>query len=85
MKNSDMPVSPVFNSNGVIKGFSDDEGFTSMATGLSKREAFALAAMQGLCANQYNITTEDSARKDLVKEAVNVADALLNELSKEQS
>jgi hypothetical protein len=62
-------------------------GFGSVSEGLSKREIFAMSAMQGLLANHdYNCP---SRPKDIVttmntaKAAIHYADALLTELSKD--
>lgn len=44
--------------------------------GLTKREAFAMAAMQGICANLF----EDMPNDMIAKNAVIVADATLDEL-----
>lgn len=77
MKNSDMPVTPIFSSNGRIQPFTDDNGFSSMATGLTKREAFAMAAMQGILAAGI-----DEMNVDIALAATLQADKLLEELSK---
>ena len=45
---------------------------------LSKREAFAMAAMQGMCANQ--IPNMDADYTELAYNAINQADALLEML-----
>jgi len=76
MKNGNMPVTPIFNDQGTIRPFTNDEGFSSMATGLSKREAFAMAAMQGLLAEAF---TDDT---DIARKSVKMADRLLKELEK---
>ncbi len=47
--------------------------------GLTKREAFAMAAMQGLVANGFSVDTAGSSQF-----AVKHADALLAELEKDQ-
>jgi len=78
MKNGDMPVTPVFNDHGKIQSFRDAEGNLSMATGLTKREAFAMAAMQGILSSNVSGTTEE-----FVSHSVVMADALLKELSNE--
>ena len=82
MKNGDMPVTPVVGSNGRIQAFTDDEGFSAMATGLTKREAFAMAAMQGLAAGD---TDNRATHEDLAIGSVIMADALLKELSNVQN
>ena len=52
-------------------------------TGLTKREAFAMAAMQGLLANsEPNSWSEEQWYKAFSSQAVNHADALLKELAK---
>ena len=82
MKNSDMPATPIFSSNGVIKSFTDDEGYSSMATGLTKREAFAMAAMQGIMSNAFGDYVGQSWADDMTSDSVKAADALLKELDK---
>ena len=58
--------------------------------GLTKREAFAMAAMQGLCMNQEWVenalkqSTLDAGAL-VAKGSVDVADRLIEELAKEQS
>jgi hypothetical protein len=79
MDNKNSPAFPVV-ENGLP--------FESVSSGLSKREIFAMAAMQGLLSNpDYNCP---SRPKDIVttmntaKAAIHYADALLNELSTTQ-
>lgn len=62
-----MPASPVENC------IMDDSGDY---TGMTKREAFAMAAMQGLSAFEH------IEYKFIAEQAVGLADALLKELSK---
>jgi len=50
-----------------------------VSAGLTKREAFALAAMQGTTACDVN---NELTVTDIVEQAVAMADALLKELSK---
>jgi hypothetical protein len=54
--------------------------------GLTKREAFAMAAMQGLCANGAWHEDGEDDWDDLVKRitsgSVEIADALIKELNK---
>ena len=76
IKNADTPASPTQyqdSCNGEL--YSDN-------TGLTKREAFAMEAMQGLCANQYFVADRDSSYKEIASNAKFMADALLEELSK---
>lgn len=70
MKNSDMPAMP-------CQPLGQD-GMPSyeMTYGLTKREMFAMAAMQGLCAHSEGYHTFE----DLISDAVNYADALLEKL-----
>lgn len=74
MENKDQPAFPNF------KDVMDSE--TYYPIGLTKKEHFASLAMQGLCANylRENVTGWDA--KTYAIEAVLLADALLNELSK---
>ena len=78
MKNSNMPVSPIFGSNGRVQPFTDDQGFSSMATGLTKREYFAGLVLSGVISKFATITDREEV---IAKIAVNMADALLKELS----
>jgi len=50
--------------------------------GLTKREAFAMAAMQGLCAN--SIPGSHHHFENLAIESVKYADALINALNEEK-
>ena len=70
MKNSDMPAMP-------CQPLGQD-GMPSyeMTYGLTKREMFAMSAMQGLCAQSSDYHTFE----DLISDAVNYADALLEKL-----
>jgi len=87
MKNSDMPVYPLVNDKGVVKYVTSQEGHSLPATGLSKREHFAGQALQALLSNS---TMGDSAlwgtpqewTKQMTETAVEMADALLEELDK---
>lgn len=72
-----MPVTPIVGSNERVQPFTDDQGFSSMATGLTKREAFAMAAMQGI------LVGAEAWVNDIAKDAVTMADALLKELDRE--
>ncbi len=81
MKNSNMPVSPIFGSNGRIQPFTDDQGFSSMATGLTKREHFAGLAMQAWI-NHHGAKGGYSYNDvEMAESAIHSADALLKELA----
>lgn len=67
IKNGDLPAMPV-----------KHDGVCSAGDGLSKRERFAMAAMQGL----RSCTAEVYLASDLARHAVEYADALLAELEK---
>ena len=67
MRNADMPASPVLYAPGQ-HGRMEQCG----TSGLTKREAFAMAAMQGLCSKDGYHTPQD-----LALDAVAQADALL--------
>jgi hypothetical protein len=79
MKNSDMPAMPMLNSSSdayVLKAPAN------WAHGLTKREMFAMAAMQGLCAS---LTADDDlSPRELARSAVVNADALLAALEAKQ-
>ncbi|TVK95342.1 hypothetical protein AYJ01_00720 [Shewanella algae] len=78
MKNSDMPAMPVIDwdiKDGKAVRFTSSEGLT-------KREAFAMAALQGL-SGAHNHDGEWSHDSKIVAEvAVKYADALLEELER---
>ena len=76
MKNGDLPAMPFTNEPFAIGAISS--GYGPMAIGLSKREMFAMAAMQGLCSHSgdYQLDTH------LAQDAVMYADALLSELER---
>ena len=81
MKNSDMPAMPI-----EINGFR--QYAPECHTGLTKREMFAIHAMQGLCGtyfSQETIDFYDSSEqlvKCLIESSVELADALLVELER---
>ena len=72
-----MPANPV--SSDVIILFGENE--QTLMTGLTKREAFAMAAMQGL-STDINDYAGKAWANDMAVNAVNIADALLAELEK---
>ena len=69
MKNADMPAMPQYAWNKVA------EKFTATG-GLTKREAFAMAAMQGLLSSSKIIVLVPTD-SSVVLESIKVADALL--------
>ncbi len=77
IKNADLPVTPLVNEHG-HPFHASHIAFenTPLTTGLSKREAFAMAAMQGLLAEGLMMDTE------IAKDSLMIADALLAELEK---
>ena len=84
MKNSDMPANPSAiapHKEGLHPIICDDDGnYYSM--GLTKREAFAMAAMQGL----ITLKGTDCMYMDITaRQCVKMADTLLLELEKEES
>jgi len=77
MNNGDKPASPSdFNFTNQL-----GKNVHEMNTGLTKREIFAMAAMQGLisCDNEY---TPHNWEVRIAAVSVGMADALLKELSK---
>lgn len=79
MKNADMPINSVVNSNGVPS--TAEAVLPSMGTllvGLTKREYFAGLAMQGFCA-----TGHYANGNDIASDAVKAADALLAALEEQ--
>jgi len=85
MKNSEQPIYPQSENwqNDMEKHTTnpDKYGHPSMdGIGLTKREYFAAAALQGFCANQ-NLLTKAVAEPKLVADAcLEIADALLTQL-----
>lgn len=86
MKNSDLPAMPLFSSEakpGMVRVKGGDKNNSVATAGLTKREMFAMHAMQGLLANSYGdswgVEERDSVR---AKQSVKMADALLKELEK---
>jgi hypothetical protein len=78
IKNGDMPANPLRGANNCIFDRADVDFFDRITIGLTKREAFAMAAMQGLIANSaLRGSTEECS-----KSAVDYADSLLKELAK---
>lgn len=73
MKNADLPAMP----SGVLQD-GHNCGEYPLNAGLTKREQFAMAAMQGLCANNNEYTSFEH----LANSAVQHADALLAELER---
>lgn len=76
-----MPASPVTGANNIPLNIQQGwpEGLT---IGLTKREAFAMAAMQGLLSGiNYEATEMDNI--DFTELAVMLADSLLEELEEE--
>jgi hypothetical protein len=81
IKNADLPAMPISEED------TDriDAGVT-IYTGLSKREMFAMAAMQGLLSNstiRANIGVDGKDNSKIAGGAVAIADALLAELEKQ--
>jgi hypothetical protein len=62
MRNADMPAIPSHGTMGEVN-----------YEGMTKREAFAMAAMQGLLSNPYHARIDD----DVMRDAVSAADMLL--------
>ena len=56
--------------------YKDDDTAVTKDAGMTKREAFAMAALQGLCANSSVVEADDVQ----AAAAVGLADALLKEL-----
>jgi hypothetical protein len=78
IKNADTPANPTHYSNFTNAHGGSDE-FYSNNEGLTKREAFAMAAMQGIIASDVeNVYTTT----DIAEISVTQADALLKELAK---
>lgn len=83
IKNGDLPAMPVYNPQGEVVSEFDLEDMKNnfnVSFGLSKREQFAMAAMQGLLVNMGR-NGIDSV-KQVAEHASCAADALLAELEK---
>lgn len=94
MKNSDMPAMPLSGDAyndfaGYVPG---KTSFNPECQGLTKREMFAMHAMQGLLSNatlgqlmqQMAVDNRVSVQDAVVSSSVKMADALLAELEKKQ-
>lgn len=77
IENKDMPAFPVLE----LKEMGDKFLLDSAATGISKREYFAVAALKGLISNS-TLFQGYSSSAEMASQAVIMADALLTELSK---
>lgn len=81
MKNGDLPAMPIQltdDMTGIINAPEAFDNYMDVFSGLSKREMFAMAAMQGYCADGGL----DYCFKTIAESAVGVADSLLAELEK---
>ena len=80
MKNADLPAMPI--TNMTLAAVLDLVGEESK--GLTKREMFAMHAMQGLLSSASDDNGEwtNDGAENVAKEAVYFADALLEELEK---
>ena len=86
MNNGDMPAMPMFSSDAKPCQVRDTSTQSTIdASGLTKRETFAMAAMQGLLSNDSPSLILDTPINDFSFLAVKHADALLAELAKEKS
>ncbi len=84
MKNADMPAMPCGESYKTQQSYGGDwveckKG--ALYNGLTKREMFAMAAMQGILASLTN-DTDDISPENLARSTVRNADALLAELER---
>lgn len=85
-RNGDMPAMPVQATNKLIEMISTCESdsaldsYISTFGGLTKREQFAMAAMQGLLADPNN---SDTGMDRIANYAIEAADALLAKLDKD--
>ena len=80
MKNADMPAMPQSAKNDGY-GCNYGSGFLQVPTGLTKREMFAMHAMQGILANlARNYIGYTDWEKLLAENSVKAADSLLLEL-----
>ena len=92
IKNGDMPAMPMQATNKLIEMVSTCESdsaldsYISTFGGLTKREQFAMAAMQGMLSHATRYKPREGASENwheaISEEAVQLADALLAELDK---
>ena len=73
-----MPANATFDKYGNFGTTTCNEGYSHKTTGLTKREAFAMAAMQGLLSTEQGCNQRNMI---IAERAVEIADALLKELS----
>lgn len=81
MKNADTPAMPT----ALTEYTPDGKEYTQEYEGLTKREMFAMHAMQGLLSDSDYADSYETAkewRKNVSEAAVEFADALLKELEK---
>ena len=84
--NGNMPVTPILDKTGHIKQVSDCVDYRLRMYGMTKREAFAMAAMQGMIASGICTPPQDETIHHMTSMAsVSYADALLAELEKENT
>ncbi len=76
LNNGNTPASPTKHNS---ENFENSNHYT---TGLTKREMFAVAAMQGYLSAQSDTTISMPGESEVAKESVSYADALLKELDK---
>jgi len=81
MNNADMPAMPI--KEDVWADPRDPGKGIISCTGLTKREAFAMVAMQGILSNPYWNEFGDFSADGIAESATRNADALLAELAKE--
>jgi len=79
MKNADMPATAQSN-NEIVKAFMEVE--QASPNGLTKREAFAMAAMQGMSSHPEFYGQSGEFANNIASDCVKFADALLKELEK---
>ena len=87
MKNSEKPISPIYNSDGLVSIQSSLESKTHQQclTGLTKREYFAVMAMQGILGNNRELDSLGGSPIKISQHCIEMADILLFELEKTKS
>lgn len=78
IKNGDLPAIPLPTCGDGLAWKVGDLGNPALVIGLTKREMFAMAAMQGLSSESCRYDSPS----DMAHDAVKLADALLAELGK---
>ena len=84
MSNGDSSATPRVQTRKPMRDETNTHLHIESVGDLTKREVFAVAAMQGLCASPHNLVSDDGAYKEVAINARLMADALLGELENKE-